>query len=143
MIIELDRQGKEDSVFYDCDNVDFEKCIAKYGFKPNFGTFSDISIIAPEWEVAAVNVSVGYVGEHSYAERLYVDYLLLTIERIKHILADAHKLDNYAYIPLTPTIGTTCAICNRALFQFNSKQVEFRGILFDICDACHKRYYGV
>ena len=142
MIIELDRQGKEDSVFYDCDNMDFEKCITEYGFKPNFGTFSDISIIAPAWEVAAVNVSVGYVGEHSFAERLYVDYLLLTIARVKHILADAHKLNSYAYIPIEPVRMNTCAICNRTLVPSNAKQIEFRGILFDICDTCHKRYYG-
>ena len=77
-IIELDRCGKEDSVFYDCDNIDFEEYIAQFGFKPNLGSFSDISTIAPEWGVAAVNLSVGYVDEHTYNERLYVKHLELT-----------------------------------------------------------------
>ena len=44
-IIELDRMGAEDCVFYDCDNLDFIDFIEKYGFEEDVGTFTDISFL--------------------------------------------------------------------------------------------------
>jgi hypothetical protein len=67
-MIELDRQGRDDAVFYDCDNPEFEEYITKFDFVSDWGTYSDISTIAPSWECAAVNLSIGYFDEHSYAE---------------------------------------------------------------------------
>ena len=45
-IIELDRKGSQDAVFYSCDNTDFETYITGKGFKTAQGSFSDISLIA-------------------------------------------------------------------------------------------------
>ena len=59
-LIQLDRQGEKDCVFYDCDNDDFVSLIESYGFSEEWGTFTDISIIAPAWKIAAVNLSIGY-----------------------------------------------------------------------------------
>ena len=56
-IIEFDRKGKNDAVFYDCGNQEFELFITERFFKTNWGTFSDISILAPFIGVAAVNLS--------------------------------------------------------------------------------------
>lgn len=70
-IVELDRRGSNDAVFYDCDNPEFTKFVTGFGFKEEMGSFSDISIIAPELKVAAVNISAGYYCEHSQHE--YVD----------------------------------------------------------------------
>lgn len=72
-IFELDRCGKDDMVFYGCNNPDFENYIEKFGFTFGWGTFSDISVIAPAWKVAAVNLSIGYVGEHMQTEILHTD----------------------------------------------------------------------
>ena len=36
-IIQLDRRGKTDCVFYDCDNTDFVKYIENFGFCRNLG----------------------------------------------------------------------------------------------------------
>ena len=69
-LIQLDRANKDDCVFYNCDNIKFEKYISKFGFKYNWGTFSDISIIAPKWKIAATNLSVGYVDEHTQSTAL-------------------------------------------------------------------------
>ena len=55
-ILEFDRKGFDDCVFYDCDNKDFIKYITSFGFTEQYGTFSDISIIAPPLSVAAVNL---------------------------------------------------------------------------------------
>lgn len=71
-IIEYDRKGGEDCVFYRCDNLDFVDFVEGFGFKEAYGTFTDISIIAPEFGVAAVNLSSGYYNPHT--EHEYVSF---------------------------------------------------------------------
>ena len=44
LLIELDRKGKNDAVFYRCANPDFEAYITSKGFKTAQGSFSDISV---------------------------------------------------------------------------------------------------
>ena len=60
-LIQLDRRGSDDCVFYDCDNREFVNFIESYGFKENFGSFTDISILCPIWGIAGVNLSIGYI----------------------------------------------------------------------------------
>lgn len=96
-IIEIDRRGSKDSVFYDCGNKKFEKYINSFGFETNWGTFSDISEICPKWEVAGVNLSSGYYNEHSYAEYLKTAELNATIEKVRNILHSKSK--EYKFIP--------------------------------------------
>lgn len=67
-IVEFDRKGNKDCVFYHCDNQDFVKFVEKFGFKKAYGTFSDISVIAPALGVAAVNLSSGYYNPHTEHE---------------------------------------------------------------------------
>lgn len=86
-LIQLDRRGSEDCVFYDLDNDDFVKYIESFGFKENFGSFSDISVLCPAWEICGVNLSVGYLHEHSYSELLHVDDMFATIEKVKNMLS--------------------------------------------------------
>lgn len=65
-IIEFDRKGSRDAVYYDCDNMEFEDFVTEMSeyFVTNYGTCSDISYIAPAMGVAAVNLSCGYYDEH-------------------------------------------------------------------------------
>lgn len=107
-MIQLDRRGKNDCVFYDCDNPDFEKFIEGFGFVTAWGSLSDISVLAPVWGIAATNLSVGYKEEHSTKEHLYVSALLDTIEKTSHILDYVQKhpiLEPFKYIPATPSYG--------------------------------------
>lgn len=100
-MIQLDRRGVEDSVYYDCANEEFEKFINNFGFKTAWGSFTDISTIAPIWGVSAVNFSVGYFDEHSKQERLYVDVLFHTIQKTQNILqyvAENPEVPVYEYI---------------------------------------------
>jgi di/tripeptidase len=130
-MIELDRRGCLDCVFYECDNPDFEEYIEEFGFVTNAGIFSDISVIAPEWGIAAVNLSVGYLDEHSLVERLYIEDLENTIQKVKCILDKSISMLNYAYIPLV----CKCLICNKPLLYgdiFTHKQV---------CNSCYTNYY--
>ena len=67
-IVEYDRKGNKDCVFYNCDNKDFEKFVEGFGFKTAYGTSSDIKVIAPELGAAAVNLSSGYYNPHTEHE---------------------------------------------------------------------------
>lgn len=102
-IIELDRRGSNDCVFYDCENPKFEEYIETFDFVTAFGTFSDISIICPAWGIAGVNLSIGYINEHTYSELLYVGNMLATIDKVEKMLKDADKTKEFKYIPASYT----------------------------------------
>lgn len=89
-LIELDRQGIDDAVYYECDNVDFEDYITSFGFKTAMGSYSDISKIAPQLGVSAVNLSIGYHGQHTSREILIISQMLRTIKRVSTMLDDAN-----------------------------------------------------
>lgn len=97
-VFELDRQGKRDCVFYDCGNEDFIDYVKSFGFVRAEGTFSDISILGPFWEVCSVNLSVGYRREHTYMEHLYLQDLNNTIEKVCMILDAASDMPEFEYI---------------------------------------------
>lgn len=98
-LIELDRRGTNDCVFYDCDNEKFTEYISSFGFSEAWGSFSDICELCPEWGCAGVNLSVGYKDEHTTSELLFVTPLFDTIEKVKNILNDAGNAEAYEYIP--------------------------------------------
>ena len=81
-IIELDRQGANDCVFYACANHEFQNFIEEYGFVTDWGTFSDISEICPSWKIAGVNLSVGYKNEHREIETLNTAVMLDTYRKV-------------------------------------------------------------
>lgn len=85
-IVEFDRKGDKDAVYYDCDNSDFEQFISstRY-FKTAYGSFSDISEIAPELGIAAVNLSAGYYNAHTLAE-------YINVADVVKIIAEASKI---------------------------------------------------
>ena len=97
-VIELDRRGTNDCVFYDCDNGEFVDYVEKFGFTETWGSFSDICEICPEWKVAGVNLSIGYVDEHTYSELLYVSPMFATIEKVKKMLSE-ESIPFFKYIP--------------------------------------------
>ena len=96
-IIELDRQGRDDCVFYNCHNLEFIKYIQHKKFCYSYGTFSDITFFAKEFDIAAVNLSIGYENEHSLIELLHVDWMNETIEKVKDIIKDLPDLPYYAF----------------------------------------------
>ena len=99
-IIQLDRRGVNDCVFYDCDNKKFTKYVESFGFVENMGSFSDISIICPAWKVAGVNLSVGYENEHSYVETLHVNPLYATLQKVKKMLDAANDAPSFKFVPV-------------------------------------------
>ena len=85
-LIELDRRGTDDAVFYQCGNEEFQKFICDYGFKLQHGSCSDICRLSPVFDVASANVSIGYRDEHHDIETIHLIDMYQTIEKVKAIL---------------------------------------------------------
>ena len=97
-MIEFDRKGYNDAVFYDCANDDFEDFITDEFYKTAFGSFSDISILAPFFECAAVNLSCGYYNAHTTQEYVVVSEMDESIYQACRILAKTTEEDKFEYV---------------------------------------------
>lgn len=95
-IVELDRRGANDAVFYSCDNPEFTEFVCSFGFKENIGSFSDISILAPYLGVAAVNISAGYHNEHTAHEYISVSQMRRNIGLLSRMLET--PTDRFPYV---------------------------------------------
>lgn len=117
-LIQLDRRNHFDAVFYDCGNLDFMEYIESFDFCYADGIFSDISIICPAWNLAGVNLSVGYVNEHSYLETCNMKITEKTMLKVIDIL----KKDEHPY--------------------FDYQGPEFNWFVYNLrCDGCNKVFY--
>lgn len=96
-LIELDRKGCNDMVFYDCDNPDFEKYIGKFGWDNRYGTYSDICSIAPVIGAAAVNLSSGYYKAHTTDEIINIDDVMTNIKRVRKMIKNSKNEDVPAF----------------------------------------------
>ena len=97
-IIEFDRRGKNDAVFYECANDEFEAFITKGFYKSAYGSFSDISTIAPHLGCAAVNLSCGYYNAHTNTEYVVLHEMQESIEQACKILERTTADDKFEYI---------------------------------------------
>ena len=143
-LIQLDRRGSRDSVYYDCSNDEFEDKINSYGFITNWGTFTDISVIAPAWGIAAVNLSVGYQNEHSIAEYVNMRQLENTIEKVSKMLDDINEWSSYKYIHAAQLTFTnnwlsleSCVCCGKRLMK-NEGHLDHG---FRICNKCYDELF--
>lgn len=97
-IIEFDRKGNNDAVFYDCDNPEFEKFITEEFFKTAYGTFTDICEVAPALKCAAVNLSCGYYKAHTINEYVVLPEMERVITEACKILDRTTENDKFEYI---------------------------------------------
>ena len=144
-IIELDRKGKHDAVFYSCDNTDFETYITGKGFKTAQGSFSDISLIAPELSVAAVNLSCGYHHAHMLHEYINRKELDSTIDKVVSIIGDSTNLPRFEYIEKLQHLEPNKIIYRNNTFQLPRRiPADFRDIyeyLLDFYSANELEYF--
>lgn len=98
-IIELDRRGINDCVFYECGNEKFQNYIESFGFETKIGSFTDIVTLSEAWQMASVNLSIGYFSEHTTNETISLNIMQMTIDKVKNILEDVkkHPDDFYEY----------------------------------------------
>lgn len=107
-LIELDRQGKEDSVYYKCGNRKFKEWIDSFGFIEAHGSFTDICTLCKEWDLAGVNFSVGYTNNHRVSEVVNLDHLAATIEKTIRIINETDPQTLYTFCEEKyPTYGST------------------------------------
>lgn len=79
-MIEFDRKGNNDAVFYSCANEEFTNFVLDFtGFKKQYGSFSDISKLGPASGLCAVNLSSGYYQPHTVNEYVIHDDMMSTI----------------------------------------------------------------
>jgi len=98
-IIELDRKGKHDLVFYNCDNDDFTKwCEKTTGWKEAYGSCSDISYLAPELGCAAVNLSCGYYDEHKTWHIVKIEEMFNTLSTAIKMIEASETVERFKYI---------------------------------------------
>ena len=95
-IVGMDRRGHDDAVFYGCDNREFVDFVTEFGFQEAYGSFSDISILAPHFEIAAVNTSAGYYNEHRLHEHINLAHMEHNITRILEMVQT--PTDQFEYI---------------------------------------------
>lgn len=90
--IQIDRKNSKEAIFYNDEPKEFEKFISTFGFIPENGTFTDISVIGKEFKICGANLSAGYYENHTSTEHLYVTSLLRTVEKTKNIVTMGVKL---------------------------------------------------
>lgn len=100
MIVEIDRKGKDDAVYYECDNPEFEDYITGKGFVTDYGSYSDICEVAPAIGVAAVNLSSGYYNAHTTHEYINREHLENTITKVITMVTDVcdNNFKSFEYI---------------------------------------------
>lgn len=102
-ILELDRRGSKDCVLYDTGNMDFLQYVESFGFEENWGTFSDISVISPKYDIASANLSIGYYNEHTRNEYINNTAMFNTFTKVCNMLKD---IDNCIYFDMQEIVYT-------------------------------------
>ena len=106
-MIEFDRKGSNDAVFYSCGNEEFIDFVEDAtNFKFSTGSFSDISVLMPEAKLSAVNLSCGYYNAHTTTEYVMYDEMMDTMEAAKVLIKE--KCDKpFVYVKKTYTYPTS------------------------------------
>ena len=97
-VIELDRKGKNDAVYYSCANTKFEDFIEEKFFKYAWGSFSDICNICPEIGIAGVNLSCGYYNAHTKMEYVVLSEMEKAIKEVGKLIDRTTDDNKYEYI---------------------------------------------
>lgn len=86
-MVEFDRKGSNDAVFYHGGNEDFIDFVEDTtNFKFATGSVSDISVLMPEAKLSAVNLSCGYYNAHTVTEYVMYDQMEDTIAAAKAMI---------------------------------------------------------
>jgi hypothetical protein len=98
-IIELDRKGSKDAVFYECNNPEFEKFITENGdWATAPGIFTDICTLAPALKCAAVNFSCGYYNAHTTKEYVVLPEMEANIVKVCDLIERTTEDDKFEFI---------------------------------------------
>jgi hypothetical protein len=104
LFVEIDRRGRAEMVFYAGEPPEFRRFIGGFGFHERNGSFSDISVLVPNFGIPGVNLSVGYYGQHSTSEYLVTKHLYETITKTIKILEVDYANKKWD-LPVYPEFG--------------------------------------
>lgn len=131
-LVEIDRRGRNDAVYYDCDNSAFEAYITGKGFRTAHGSFSDISLIAPELGVAAVNLSSGYYNPHTLSEYINRDEIDAVIGKVVEMVEEAAAEDfpwfeyfDAEQLALSKVSKEYCQIYHELLEEYAAGELDY------------------
>jgi len=127
--IELDRRNGTEAVFYQCFNKNFEDYILNFGFKRATGSFSDISILCPAWEIAGVNLSCGYYNAHSTTEYLSLPELEVVILNIEKLFQEI-PTETFVY-STAPKVAPVVTVTYPITRTFNT-DYKYKGTGYDV-----------
>ena len=143
-MIELDRRGKNDVIRYSDENDELIKIFECLGYKEDFGSFTDISILSPHFNISGVNLSVGYYNAHTKDEYVDVNHMKSTEQRVKKFLKNESNYNKkYEYKeefrdPYYCHFGIqVCDFCNKPIRRFDDLIETPDGIC---CNECFKAY---
>jgi tripeptide aminopeptidase len=89
LFIGLDRKGANEFVYYSAYLPDeVRDLVERHGMVEAIGSFSDVMLLTEATEIPHVNVSVGYMREHTPSETLNTTWLQAQIDRVQAMLND-------------------------------------------------------
>lgn len=147
-MIELDRQGSTDMVFYNCYCPEFIAYVERFGFFEKKGSYSDISFLMEPWQICGVNLSIGYLNEHSYGEILDVNAMFATIDKVETMLKDKN-IPTFKFSKVTNELKDwyrssnrdyedmiiQCTECKENVFDFET--FNYKGRM--VCCDCYEK----
>jgi len=83
--VEFDRRGINQYVTYTPAPRQLEDFVEEYGFVKEHGSYSDVKTLSEYTNIAHVNLSAGYINEHTDRERVYIDW-------VEYIIAQSYKM---------------------------------------------------
>lgn len=107
-IVEIDRRGNSDCVFYEDINEDFHSFVEEVtGYKEAYGSCSDICYLSEASGVSSVNLSSGYYHEHHFDEEIIYEEMMHTAEVVKELVQKSAEEDvkQFEYIENTYKYG--------------------------------------
>lgn len=94
-MVQFDRKGRNDLVFYNVGTKHFVKYMEQNakGFAQNSGSFTDICVLCEK--IPGVNVSIGYCHEHTVNEMLNLRYFMNTLD-VFHNFLSRNNLEQFS-----------------------------------------------
>lgn len=96
-LLQLDRRGYNEAVFYACDNKEFQNYILSFGFEKGIGTSTDIIEIGPFLDIASVNLSCGYYNAHTREETIKYKEVILTKKKVIELFNDLNNIEQFSH----------------------------------------------
>ncbi len=100
-LVEIDRRGNNDCVFYDDDNKEFHKWVKDVtGYTEAIGSCSDICNLSSACGVSSVNLSSGYYHEHTLEEKIIVEETIHTKDVVIKLIEEGCKeeVEQFEYV---------------------------------------------